>query len=1074
MQIQRLRFRNLNSLYDTWSIDLTAPIYSTDGLFAITGPTGSGKTTILDAITLALYGRTPRLARINASTNELLSRSTGDCFSEVTFSTREGTYTAHFSQHRARRHPEGKLAQAKHELFDALTGEILSSSLSSSAQMIEEKTGMNFDRFTRSMMLAQGSFAAFLQATPAERAPILEQITGTEIYSDISIAVHERRKEILSSLERQEAELKGVSLLSEDEREVLEQQRSGLKDVYERAQKRMLELERQRAWYEDHRILTGELQELEEQRELIVVQESALQPKRTAASRAAAARKVSFGYSGMTAAQETVLQLQDRVSGNKEERGSLDQEEQELKQGISAVLPRREDAQRRYEEIARLAVEVRAVDLKISERSSDAREKQSAHTQLQQQFEKLEAGLKAVAAEKEAAESQFEHTQQYLQEHREDAALASQIPLYEKQLKELQGLKSRISELSEQKDERLQERTRQQKRLDELKAGAEHADRYHSALEQEISELQQQLEAALAGRELQEYRRELEQLRTERELRQQIRSLEEHREHLIPGAPCPLCGSCEHPYADGSIPAVDDLDRKIEHLKKVIESWEQTSVKLSDRQKELLAASTLAAQQNTELSELERVLAAADSAEGALQERIDEASERAGDLESSFPANIIAQDLGSALDQMRAIAERWQQEQDQYTEISARLAQLKSSYEKTEARKDSLKEQIDQLVEDRERLAATLGGLRRQRYELFADKDPDVEQKRSEDELKELQLQERSLQERRIGNEQKRDSARKRCDELAGELVAAQSAAQESREEFEGLLQLEGFSDAEDFLSAVLPEAQMKALEEQIRSFEVKRDENKIRIEDRRTGLERLGASAGQLLPEEELAGEHGELSEQLQELQQRIGAAAQQLNGDADAREHASSLLESMELIKKDLYLWDRMHQLIGSADGKKFRNYAQGVTFEIMVAHANIELRKLSDRYLLLRDQQMPLELNVADGYQAGEVRSVKNLSGGESFLVSLALALGLSRMTSPAGQVDSLFLDEGFGTLDEQTLEAALDALASLRQHGKTIGIISHVGALQDRVAAKIVVERDLQGKSTISGPGCRKED
>ena len=140
--------------------------------------------------------------------------------------------------------------------------------------------------------------------------------------------------------------------------------------------------------------------------------------------------------------------------------------------------------------------------------------------------------------------------------------------------------------------------------------------------------------------------------------------------------------------------------------------------------------------------------------------------------------------------------------------------------------------------------------------------------------------------------------------------------------------------------------------------------------------------------------------------------------------------------------------------------------------MAHANSQLIKLTDRYLLIRDKEQPLDLNVIDNYQAGEVRSTKNLSGGETFIVSLALALGLSKMASKKVRVDSLFLDEGFGTLDEDTLETALETLASLRQDGKLIGVISHVAALKDRITTKILVEKGPGGKSRISGPGCRQ--
>ena len=158
-------------------------------------------------------------------------------------------------------------------------------------------------------------------------------------------------------------------------------------------------------------------------------------------------------------------------------------------------------------------------------------------------------------------------------------------------------------------------------------------------------------------------------------------------------------------------------------------------------------------------------------------------------------------------------------------------------------------------------------------------------------------------------------------------------------------------------------------------------------------------------------------------------------------------------------------------SSDLKKFRNFAQGLTFELLISHANKQLRSMSDRYLLLHSPDKALELSVIDNYQAGEVRSTKNLSGGEAFIVSLALALGLSQMASRNVQVGSLFLDEGFGSLDEDSLDIALDTLGSLKQEGKLIVVISHVQALKERIGTRIQVTPLSGGRSTISGPGCR---
>ena len=138
-------------------------------------------------------------------------------------------------------------------------------------------------------------------------------------------------------------------------------------------------------------------------------------------------------------------------------------------------------------------------------------------------------------------------------------------------------------------------------------------------------------------------------------------------------------------------------------------------------------------------------------------------------------------------------------------------------------------------------------------------------------------------------------------------------------------------------------------------------------------------------------------------------------------------------------------------------------------MITSANRQLQGMSDRYLLIQNPTLPLELAVTDNYQGGTVRSTRNLSGGESFLVSLALALGLASMASGKIKVDSLFLDEGFGTLDGDALEMALSTLSSLHDQGKIIGVISHVPTLNERIGTVIRVKKESGGKSTVKGPG-----
>lgn len=215
MKILSVRFKNLNSLVGEWKVDFTSSDY--DGIFAITGPTGAGKSTLLDAICLGLYGRTPRLNKVSKGNNEIMSQLTGECFSEVEFETEKGHFRCRWEQHRARRKAEGDLQTPRHEICEVTTGKIFQTRSRGVLNTIEEVTGMDFERFTRSMLLAQGDFSAFLQASADERSPILEQITGTEIYSKISQKVFEITREQEQALDELKAALGEIQLLSCEE-----------------------------------------------------------------------------------------------------------------------------------------------------------------------------------------------------------------------------------------------------------------------------------------------------------------------------------------------------------------------------------------------------------------------------------------------------------------------------------------------------------------------------------------------------------------------------------------------------------------------------------------------------------------------------------------------------------------------------------------------------------------------------------------------------------------------------------------------------------------------------------------
>nr|NJM04085.1 AAA family ATPase [Desulfobacula sp.] len=1078
MKILGLRFKNLNSLYGEWAIDFTAPDYVQDGIFAITGPTGAGKSTLLDAVCLALYGRTPRLNLITKTSNELMSRRTGECFAEVFFETQAGRFRCHWSQRRAGQKPGGNLQDAKHEICDADTGRVLESGKREVASRIEEATGMDFTRFTRSMLLAQGGFAAFLAAAPDERSPILEQITGTAVYSEISKLVHARKSDEDNKLKILKAETEGITLLTEEEEALILEGLEQKKAAEESARQKHQEVRAAILWLTGMETLKTELLSIRAESEHLSAALKVFEPDRKRLQEALRAAELDSLHAGLQSLRDQQKADLDALS---KIRALMPERQKALETG-GIALEKTESALEAVKaqektELDRIKT-VRALDLRISEKAvvlnTLARERQKMEAETAGKKEQRKKAAQDLAK----AEQGLSRANDYLSRHALDAGLGTRLAGLAEQVKALQAVKEKQAAAARDLSglrkalEAAKGRSRQQA---DVRQGLKER---HEACLKAVEAAKKEMEALLEGRLLREYRAEYEGCLREMAYLRKIQSLEQERERLKEGEACPLCGSVHHPYARGHIPRADRTEETIKRLSGLIQRAEDLEKDLKDREA-LEKASSLALMEAERQEVLvrhqeEEIRTAILRSEKEFHLVSDDISRQTESLVLNLQAfgldGIPADGPEALMESLTARQKHFQEALDRKISMEKRQAEVLAGISGLDRMVQSLEERIRECGEKAGEHRQDLDRMNSERIQCYGDKDPDREEARLE---KQKEAAEKLVKTARKNRDEAREQVREgltRISALEEATSRRQSGLLAREDSFLQACQTSGFETEALFLSSRLSPDERKRLSEKAGKL----DESVLALEARKTDREnRLLAETQKQLTDqgpEDLGKEEAALQEVLKTLGEEIGAVKQRLSDNALAQEKLLQKKQFIDVQRLECARWDSLHGLIGSADGKKYRNFAQGLTFEVMVAHANRQLEKMSDRYLLIRDETQPLELNIVDNYQAGEIRSTKNLSGGESFIVSLALALGLSHMSGRRVRVDSLFLDEGFGTLDEDALETALEALAGLHRQGKLIGIISHVPALKERIATRIAVTPVSGGKSRITGPGC----
>ena len=1004
MRIDRIKFNNINSLKGEHEVKFGAKPLKDAGIFAIIGPTGSGKSTLLDVITLALYNRVPRIARPITDT---VVESTGTVltrFADEASASIEYTTAegAFISTWSIRRNRNGKLVSPHMELIDKKDGKPMDLKKSEVPGRNEEIIGLYYDQFVKSIILSQGEFSKFLKADKNERGTLLEKITGTSIYRAIGRKVYERFVTLKREIETAEGKSEMIKLLSEEEVKEIESQSKAADKKQVTIAKQLEELQKAKKIKEHIRDLQIQAKSNVEALAQSEQEGKGLDKELTTLAIHEQLNPFIAKIALYKEAQTKSTQIKTEIDSLTAEIAKNEAKYKDVIKKMGALIKTPVTAENFDEKMRAFEVKIQKVDIDLETWREQATK---IVTEVKKDAQNQSyVSAQAIASKSKGAEFNaiVENRKKELSQYLQEVGLDPSTKP-DSLIKMLNQTKKKLDEV---KEKRLKTEllTTLQKNAKSL---VEDSVQISKKLKENSPLLEKGRKTLIADKE------SIQNIRYEKEKRQLRFSMQDAKAALVEGEPCPLCGSTHHPEAHTQAPKPSGFDVEIAKFEQLIQANEK------------------------QIQTLEKTITTFEIEQKNIQSKLKENTALLQDVEQWFKTNKAATEPLPAIEKQIITLEI---KANNYSKGGTSLQEFQWLI--------TIEKKVSNIIQ----IGTDYAALSKKRKEMCDVPDAVGETNKLQNEfsgLASLIAQNKGL----LSKSQKDNQGfEKQLSSISMDIMP-------------GLKKL-GFTDIALVQNSILPENKATKLKTRKAAYEKLKIELQTQKKSIETELNKWTKQDDGKSTLEQIETALKEQSTEQSKLLQQLGSWQNQLKSNEADKKTIGKLNKELEKMKTALDNWALLNKMIGDKTGASFANYAQNITLRHLLGLANKRLDHLFERYKL----DMPKkegELMILDTYQGNISRGVSTLSGGETFMISLALALSLSDMASKNVALESLFIDEGFSTLDPDMLDLAMTTLDKIQSESqKTVGIISHVESLKERIDVQIQLEKNAQGFSTLN--------